>query len=190
MRVKTVWFRKQDARAPEDAASVLAATLWRLADQLVENLSRAGYRIVTPERGLRILVEVLGFGLHLCDRRACARWPQNERAALVQATGTRLAEIMEQNLRELGDPEAGDSRAGFVALLNRRADDYSRFELPEPGANFPALRCLGAHIREVMESDDQHWIMDQIIEIEMPELLGTLNKALDGLLAPREARGM
>jgi hypothetical protein len=190
LRVKTVWFRKQDARAPEEAASVLAATLWRLADQLVENLSRAGYDIVTPARGLRILAEVLAFGLHLCDRRAHARcWPERERAALVQATGARLADIMEQNVSALGAPGQPAIRAEFVALLNRRGDDYATFEMPESGASFPALRCLGAQIREIMEWDDQHWIMDQVMDVEMPELLGTLNKALDGLVSPRPAAG-
>lgn len=187
MRVKTVWFRKQGARAPEDAASVLASTLWRLADKLVDNLSRAGYDIVTPARGLRIVAEVLAFGLHLCDRRAYARWPEDERAALVQATGARLADLMAENVSALAAPGQPDIRAEFVALLNRRADDYSSFDLPETGASFPALRYLGAQIREIMERDDQHWIMDQVMDIEMPEVLGTLNKALDGLLAARPA---
>ncbi len=187
MRVKTGWFRKQDARAPEEAASVLAATLWRLSDKLVDDLSRAGYDIVTPARGFRILAEVLAFGLHLCDRRAYARWPESERAALVQAIGARLGEIMAENVRALGDPGEGDIRGEFIALLNRRAEDYAEFELPESGASFPALRYLAAEVREVMERDDQHWIMDQVMDVEMPELLGALNKALDGLLRPRAA---
>ena len=94
---------------------------------------------------------------------------------------------MAENVRALGDPGEGDIRGEFIALLNRRAEDYAEFELPESGASFPALRYLAAEVREVMERDDQHWIMDQVMDVEMPELLGALNKALDGLLRPRAA---
>ena len=187
MRVKTVWFSKQAARTPEEIASVLAATLWRLADRLVDNLSRAGYDIVTPARGFRIVAEVLAFGLHLCDRRAHACRPETERAALVHATGMRLAEIVEENVRALTGPDERDYRGEFVALLNGRGADYASFELPQSGASFPALRYLGAQIREAMGREDQPWIMDQVMDVEMPEVLGTLNKTLDGLFAPRPA---
>ena len=46
-----------------------------------------------------------------------------------------------------------------------------------------ALRCLGAQIREQMAERDQPWVLDQIMDVEMPELLGTLKKAVDGVLA-------
>jgi hypothetical protein len=34
-----------------------------------------------------------------------------------------------------------------------------------------------------MEERDQHWVMDQVMDVEMPEVLGTLKKTFDGLLA-------
>lgn len=187
MRVKTDWFNESGGREPADVATVLAATLWRLADRLVDNLSRAGYAIVTPERGFRILAEVVAFGLHLCDRRAYAAWPLAERAALLQSAGTRVADIMEENLRALGAAAPQQSRAEFVALLNKRADEYADFELPASGASFAALRHLASQIRELMEQSDQPWVMDQVMDIELPELLMPLNKTLDGLVAPRAA---
>ena len=58
VRVKTVWFRKGATRSPAELASVLASTLWRLADKLVDNLSRADYDIVTPARGYKIIAEI------------------------------------------------------------------------------------------------------------------------------------
>jgi len=38
-----------------------------------------------------------------------------------------------------------------------------------------------------MDEHDQHWVMDQVMDIEMPEVLGALKKTLDGLLAPAAA---
>ncbi len=185
LRVKTVWFKKQGERAPAEIASVVASTLWRLADKLVDNLSKAGYDIITPARGFKIVAEVLAFGLHVTDRAAHARLAAAPRAALVQEAGARLAQIMEDNIREVVGADGRDYRREFIDLLNRRAEDYAGFEFPERGASYPALRYLGAQIREVMDERDQHWVMDQVMDVEMPEVLGTLDKTLAGLFAPQ-----
>ena len=182
MRVKTAWFRKDGERAPDEIATVVASTLWRLADKLTDNLSRADYDIITPARGFRIIAEVLAFGIHACDRMAYGRVPPRERAALIQSLGARLGEIVEQNVRALTGGDRHDYRTEFVAMVNRRGDDYATFEFPDSGASFPALRYLAAQIREVMEARDQHWVMNQVMEIEMPEVLGVLKKTVHGLL--------
>jgi hypothetical protein len=184
VRVKTVWFRKQAPRSAGELASVLASTLWRLADKLVDNLSRSDYDIVTPARGYRILAEVLALGLHLCDRWAYGRLDDARRGELVQAIGARLADTMERNIRELVGADGRDYRAELIDMLNRRGADYASLDIPASGAGFPALRLLGAQIREAMEEHDQHWVMDQVMDIEMPEVLGALKKTFDGLLAP------
>ena len=184
VRVKTVWFKRQSARAPAELASVIASTLWRLADRLVDNMSRADYDIVTPARGFKIIAEVLAIGLHLCDRWAYGRLDEGPRAELVQAIGAHLADTMERNIRELVGADGRDYRAEFIDMLNRRCADYASFDIPASGVGFPALRYLGAQIREAMEQHDQHWVMDQVMDIEMPEVLGALKKTFDGLLAP------
>jgi hypothetical protein len=188
MRVKTVWFKRQGERPIEDLASVIASNLWRLADKLVDNLSKVEYDIVTPARGFKIIAEVTAYGLHLCDRRAYSALPPEKRAALIQAIGARLADTMEQNVRELVGQDGRDYRAEYIAMLNRRAEDYASFDIPDTGASFPALRFLGLQIREGMEEHDQHWVMDHVMDIEMPELLGTLKKTLDGLFSPDAAK--
>jgi len=177
LRVKTVWFRKDGRRTPAELASVLASTLWRLAEKLVDNMSRADYDIVTPARGFRIIAEVLALGLHLCDRWAHGRLDDERRAVLVQAIGARLADTMESN--------APGTRQGFIDMINRRGADYAEFAVPASGAGFPVLRYLAAQIRETMQEHDQHWVMDQVMDVEMPELMGTLKKTFDGLIAPR-----
>jgi hypothetical protein len=184
LRVKTVWFRKGATRSAAELASVLASTLWRLAEKLVDNLSRADYDIVTPARGFRIIAEVLALGLHLCDRWAFGRLDDARRAALVQAIGAHLAGTMEHNVRAVVGADGRDYRAELIDMLNRRAADYAGFDIPASGADFPVLRYLAAQVREAMDEHDQHWVMDQLMEIEVPEALGTLKKTFDGLLAP------
>ena len=184
LRVKTTWFKKEgEQRDPSEVATVIASTIWRLADGAIDNLSKADFDIITPQRGFRIIGEMACFLVHFVDRLAFARMDDARRQDLVSAVGVRVAEIMEENILEFTDGEKDpdyDYQAGFIELINKRMVDYSEFEFPEEKASFPALRFLSLQIREVMEQTDQSWIQDQIMDIEMPEMMGTVKKSVDG----------
>jgi hypothetical protein len=188
LRVKTVWFKNAGGRSSAEIASVLASTIWRLADTIVSNLSKWDCDIVTPERGMRILGEVAAFLLHMSDRMAYGRIPEAERAQLISAAGRRLAGIVQDNVREMFGDDGFDYQANFIELLNRRAADYATFECTPEQPSFPLLRYLGLAVRELMLESDQPWVADQIMDIQAPEALGTLKKTVDGLLAPAPPR--
>jgi hypothetical protein len=184
LRVKTVWFKKEgEQRDPSEVATVIASTIWRLCDGCIDNLSKANFDIITPQRGFRVIGEMACFLVHFVDRLAFDRMDDAQRQEVVSAVGVRLAEIMEENIIDFTggekDPEY-DYQAGFIELINRRMIDYSEFEFPEDKASFPALRFLSLQIREVMEQSDQTWIQDQIMDIEMPAMMGTVKKSVDG----------
>jgi hypothetical protein len=184
LRVKTVWFRNAGGRSAADVATVLASTIWRLADTTVTNLSKADCDIVTPERGIRILGEVATFLLHMSDRSVYGRIPDEERAQLIQSAGKRLAEMVVNNLREMGVNDGFDYRANFIDMLNRRGEDYATFACLPDQPGFPILRYLGLAVRELMLESDQPWVIDQIMELQAPEALGTLKKTIDGFYPP------
>lgn len=190
VRVKTVWFKKEHDRPSEEVASVIASTIWRLADKAVDNLSHADYDIINPQRGFRIIAELACFLTHYVDRLVYGRVDEAKRPEIVIATGLRLAEVMEENILEVTggrkDPEY-DYRQGFIDLLNNRMADYSEFEFPAEKASFQALRFLSLQIRDVMEDSDKSWIQDQLMDIEVPEMMGTLKKAVDGFYPPGPA---
>lgn len=186
MRVKTAWFKQaHQPRPASQTGSVLALTIWRLAEQAVAGLSRAGYDIVTPERGLRILAEMGAFLLHAADRMLYRRVPEAERAGLLQACGSRLAEIMEQNVHDLSGDDGFDYRASFIDLLNRRGTEYAA--IAGDAAGFPLRRQLASCVRELMLEGDRHWITDQVMESEAPRALATLERAIDGFYPPPAA---
>lgn len=189
IRVKTSWFRKDgQAKDPKETASVLALILWRLADKFTANLSKADYDIITPQRGFILMAEFLAFEVQYADRLAYNRVDDATRAAFVQALAKRLAEMMEENIRDYAsrDDEGYDYQAGFIDLLNRRLADYATFDLNEENPSFGMMRYLGNCIREVMEQRDQPWIIDQIMEIESPEAVETIKKTMRGLLESEE----
>jgi hypothetical protein len=187
LRLKTVWFKNAGGRSSAELATVLASTIWRLADVAVANLSRADCDIVTPERGVRILGEVASFLLHMSDRMLYGRVPEAERANLVQATGSRLAEMIVANIREMGGADDFDYRTNFIDFINRRSADYATFDCAPDKPSFPLLRYLGLAVRELMLESDQPWVADQIMDIQAPEALGMLKKTIDGLLSPAQA---
>ncbi|MBI5331101.1 MAG: hypothetical protein HZB71_10870 [Betaproteobacteria bacterium] len=187
VRIRTTWFKKEGERPAEETASVLASTLWRLADKAVDNLSRADYDIVTPQRGFRILGELTCFLAHYVDRLLYGRVSDAARAEMVTATALQLAGIMEENILDFTggqkDPEY-DYKQGYIDLINTRSTDYSEFEFPPDKASYQALRFLSLQIRDVMEDSDKSWIQDQLMDIEIPEMMGATKKAMDGFFPP------
>jgi hypothetical protein len=183
VRVRTVWFKKEGERPSHEVATVLASTIWRLADKAVDNLSKADYDIVSPQRGFRIIAELCCFLVHYADRLVYGRIDEVKRAEIVSDTGIRLAEIMEDNILDFTggkkDPEY-DYKRGFIDRLNSRMTDYAEFEFPTDKVSFQALRFLSLQIRDVMEDSDKSWIQDQIMDIEVPEMMGTVKKSVDG----------
>ena len=185
IRVKTVWFKKDGERTADEIASAVATTTWRVADKSVDNLGRANYDIITVERGFKLIAEFLAFLVHYCDRMAYATLPSERRMAVLQAVSHRLGEVMEQNVHSMvGKDDGRDYKKEFIDFLNRRFEEYAAFEFPEDDkASFPALRFLGLQIRDEMGDNDKTWVMDQIMDIEMPEMMGTVRKSFKGLLS-------
>lgn len=184
LRLKTVFFKNAGGRSTAEIASVLASTIWRLSDEVVANLSKWDCDIVTPERGMKILGEMSAFLLHMSDRLAYHRLAEAERARFIQAAGQRLAEIMQDNIRAMVGDDGFDYKANFIDLINLRAADYATFECTPEKPGYPILRYLGLAVREHMLESDQHWVADQIMDIQAPEALGMLKKTVDGLLSP------
>lgn len=193
LRVKTTWFKKEGERPPEEVATVMASMLWRLADKSIDNLSKADYDIITPQRGFKIIAELTCFLVHYMDRLAFDRMDDAQRQELISATGVRLAEVMEQNILDFNegerDPEY-DYQDGYIELLNKRMVDYSEFAeftLPNGKPNFQPARFLSLMIREDMEKTDQSWIQDQLMDIEVPAMMEMAKKNMDGFYPPTDA---
>jgi len=188
LRLKTVFFKNAGGRSTADIASVLASTIWRISDEVVANLSKWDCDIVTPERGMKIVGEMAAFLLHMSDRMVHGRGAEADRAQLIQVAGQRLGEIVQDNVRAMVGDDGFDYKANFIDMINRRAADYASFECTPEKPGFPILRYLGLAVREHMLESDQHWVADQIMDIQAPEALGMLKKTVDGLLSP-EAPG-
>ena len=189
LRIKTTWFRRDDSRAEDETASVLALTFWKLAAKAVDDISKADYDIVNPGRGFGIIAEMGAFILNISDRMLFGRVDETRRAALIGAAGVKLGEFMETNIRDLVN-DANDTRdyqGEFLDFLNRRSEDYDTFEFPPEEPNYAIKRYLANVMRDRMAAHDQTWIIDQIIEFQAPEAIENVAKLINGFFPRQDA---
>ncbi|HCA27799.1 MAG TPA: hypothetical protein DEP05_09240 [Betaproteobacteria bacterium] len=182
MRVKTQWHRSGKPKSADETARALAPVLWRLADKSLKNLQSEDYAILDPQQAFSIIAEFLVFMTQIADRIAYETLDNDTRSVFITALALRTGEILEENILDSPNIAPDDYRQMFVRLLNRRAGDYAAFRYTSEGPDFSFKRYLGLQIREVMGDRDKAWIIDQIMEIETPEMVETIQKGVRGLL--------
>ena len=102
------------------------------------------------------------------------------RDSLISGLCDKVAQQMQDNLSDIAGP--GNYKPPFIALLNHRFSDYADFDYRENRPGYPALRYLGHNVLEIM-GDDQinKWVIDQIVEIDAPELIDQVSKSTNRL---------
>jgi hypothetical protein len=181
VRVKSKWNQKDRNRSITETAGAMGFILWRIAQQGVLNLENEGFQTDTNAQRLDVMAEFLAFLLHLVDRRVVETMEADERPEFVTALAKKLADFIQENR---GDASGkGEYRQDFIKLLNERTSDYADFSVGEDGTpGYAFKRYFGENVRTVMGEKDNQWITDQVMEIEVPETLKPLKKAVNDLL--------
>lgn len=179
MRVKSKWNLKDKQRSLSETGGAMAFILWRIAQQGVLNLENEGFQTDTNAQRLDIIAEFLAFLVHLVDRMTSDDLGQNERVEFITSMARHLADNMQQNRTDAEGK--GEYRQTLVSLLNERATDYAEFSFTDNEPGFAFRRYFGENVRAVMGAKDNKWITDQVMDIEVPEALKPLSKALRDL---------
>lgn len=180
MRIRSRWRDRKKERSLEEVAGALAFIEWRIAGQALLDLENEGFQTDTQLQRLEVLRELCAFLIHVTDRLVHERMDDAERQRFIVALALKLADTWHDNRVDV-EGRGQDFRPLFVDVLNRRMADYAefRFEAGEPG--YAMKRYLGECVTETMGPRDRKWISDQVMEIEVPEMLKTLNKGLKDL---------
>ena len=181
MRIKSKWSRKDRERSLQETGGAMAFILWRIAQQGVLNLENEGFQTDTNAQRLDIITEFLAFLVHLVDRMTLDDLGQDERQEFINSLARHLANTMQENRTDAAGK--GEYRQPLVNCLNERAADYSAFSFTDMEPGFALRRCFGEHVRAVMGEKDNKWITDQVMDIEVPETLIPLRKAVRDLFA-------
>ncbi len=174
--VKTRW-RKKGPRTLAERASVIGANLWKISTEIFKHMEREGFRFGSDRLVTDVLAEFIAFLVQLCDRAVYGRLSETERAALIGEVVRHLAATMENNQRDLLGP--GDYRKPFVDLLNTRFGEYAGFAYAGAEPGYPCLRFFAAKVADAMASGDNKWVVEQMMDIEAPEMVRLVAKLIE-----------
>jgi hypothetical protein len=174
--VKTRW-RKKGARTVEERAGVIGANLWKIALEIFKHMEKEGFRFGSDRLTTEVIAEFIAFLVQLADRAVYGRLSDTERAALIGAVVRHLAATMENNQQDLFGP--GEYRKAFIDLLNARFGEYAGFEYRDGEPGYPCLRFFAGKVADAMASGDNKWVVEQMMDIEAPEMVRLIAKLIE-----------
>jgi hypothetical protein len=184
VRVKSKWNDKGRERSMAEIGGAAAFILWRIAQQGLLNLENEGFQTDTRSQRLDVMGEFLAFLVHLADRLKAGHLELDERTEFITSLARHLADNMQKNRTEAQGK--GDYRKALIDLLNERAADYAEFSMSSAEPGYAMRRYFGENVRAVMGEKDNQWITDQVMDVEVPEALPPLKKALRELFAAEQ----
>lgn len=176
MRVKSKWNAKDRVRTLEEIGGAAAFILWRIAQQGLLNLENEGFQTDTREQRIDVITEYLAFLVHLADRMKADALDAVERQTFISSLAQHLANQVQENRTDAQGQ--CDYRKPFIDLLNARAADYAECPMPDGEPGYAMKRYFGDAVRVVMGAKDNQWVTDQVMDVEVPEALPPLKKAL------------
>jgi hypothetical protein len=176
VRVKSKWNIKGRERTLAEVGGAAAFILWRIAQQGLLNLENEGFQTDTQAQRLDVMGEFVAFLVHLVDRLKAGQLELDARTEFITSLARHLADTMQENRTDAQGK--GDYRKAFINLLNERAADYAEFPMPDSEPGYAMRRYFGDNVRAVMGEKDKQWITDQVMDVEVPEALPPLKKAL------------
>jgi hypothetical protein len=188
--VKTRW-RKKGARTLAERASVIGANIWKISFEIFKHMEKEGFRFGSDRLVTDVMTEFIAFLVQLADRAVYGRLSEADRAALIGEVVRHLAATMENNQRDLFGP--GEYRKPFIDLLNSRFGEYAGFEYAGAEPGYPCLRFLAAKVADAMASGDSKWVVEQMMDIEAPEMVRLVKKLIEqtveaGIASPPPAQ--
>jgi hypothetical protein len=191
MRVKSHWFKAERPKTPEEIAGAAAFIVWRIGQNALATMRKAGYELPPGAPYFAFVAEFLIFLVLAADRIAYARGDAAWRVAFTTALANRVGAILADNESELlGAADAAVIKRQFIDRVNAAAVAYADCAWHDDGPSYDFLRCLGHRVADGMEEAERTWAIAQVIDVQAPEAAATLARAMAGLLdaTPRPRR--
>ncbi len=174
--VKTRW-RNKGARTLADRAGVIGANVWKISLEIFKHMEREGFRFGSDRLVTDVITEFIAFLVQLVDRAVYGKLTEADRASLVGELARHLAATMENNQLDLFGP--GEYRKPFIDLINARFDEYAGFAFTGGDPDYACLRYFAGKVSDAMASGDNKWVVEQMMDIESPEMVRVIKKLID-----------
>lgn len=186
IRIKTKWHRSKRAGARTDQpkslpdlASVVAFNLWKIAHEAFRRMEKEGFRFAQDQQVTQFITEFLAYLAHAVDRMLYGRVDDAQRAAFMNALVKHLAATLAENQQQLLGP--GDYIATFIATVNTRFDQFAECAW-DAGPSYEMTRNMALQIAEIMHATDDRWVLEQVMDIEAPEAMKSIQRVAQGVL--------
>jgi hypothetical protein len=170
-------WRQKTARTLADRAGVIGANIWKISVEIFRHMEKEGFRFGSDRLVTDFLAELIAFLVQLADRSVYGRLSDADRATLIAEVAKHLATTVENNGLDLFGP--GEYRRPFIDLLNARFEDYATFEYSGTDPGYSCLRFFAIKVSEAMASSENKWVVEQVMEIEAPEMVRVMKKLMD-----------
>jgi hypothetical protein len=177
--IKTRWRKKGD-RSLAERAGVIGANVWKISLEIFKHMEKEGFRFGSDRLVTDVLAEFIAFMVQLADREAYGKLSEADRATLIGEVVGHLAATMENNQRDLFGP--GEYRKPFIARLNARFGEYAGFAYHGGEPDYPCLRFFASKVSDVMASGDNKWVIEQMMDIEAPEMVRLVKKLVEQMV--------
>lgn len=193
VRLKTRWHRSNRSernikgsrkeRTLEDLSGVVAFNIWKLAKEGFLRMEKEDFRFREDTQAIDVISEMCIFMLHIVDRMIYGKVPEEQRGPLINAIAMEIAKSIESNQIDLLGP--GDYMDAFIEKLNERLSNYAECGFDDDGPAYDFKRVLALNISDIMAETDNKWVVEQIIDIEAPEIIERIQPVVRDVLGVR-----
>ncbi len=184
IRMRTTWHTR-GPKSVEDRAGVIGFNIWKIANETWKHMEKEGFRVGDDRHLVALITEMVAFLMQVTDRLVYGQLSEDERARFMNALGQHLAKTLHSNMLDMFG--AGDHTGGFIQTLNARIADYAEFDFRDYAPGYACLRYLGDRMSAAMAGTDNKWVVEHVMEIEVPEALATLKKLVHQALGIKVA---
>lgn len=187
-RIRDRWRNPGQQGSVEDGAKALGYICWQLALTSARNLHAEDFVYQDDRQRVGVIREYLLFLTHVSDRLAYENLTEDQRLELVPVLAHACATQLHRNSSEvLG---AGDYHQQFIDLVNQRSSDYGQCSFADGKAGYALLRTFGDKVKAIMGNDQTNrWVIDQVMDIDGPDLVQRLGKSMKNLFSGGASRG-
>ncbi|MET0067896.1 MAG: hypothetical protein ABW076_16250 [Candidatus Thiodiazotropha sp.] len=181
IRIKSQWHDDETIRSAEEIGGAIAFIAWRIALDKAINLHGKQFVYEDDHQRLAVISEYLIYETQIADRMIHGMVDPETRVAIVTALVLKLADHYQDNASDL--ISAADHAQAFIERYNQRSGEYAEFNFSSDGPSYPFIRHLGYEIQQVMsnEAHDNRWVIDQVMDVDGPEIYKQLARAVRNL---------
>jgi len=196
LRMKTRWHRSRRSRknmegssqpkSLEDLAGVMGFNLWKVAKEVFTHMEKEGFHFNEDKQVVQILTELIAFLIQVIDRMLYQKVDDEDRAKFIIALAKHLAKTVESNQFDIHGE--GDYITPFIETMNARFGEYAECGYNDDGPGYEFKRCLASHISDAMASSDNKWVVEHVMEIEVPKATKTIQRLVREIMGIKKKK--